>query len=234
MSRLITALVALALLVSAGIRMDPVRPMRVSHNDILPLKTSLNRVAVIGDSYTTGTDLGGLGPNGWTARAWDALATHRVPITADVGAEGGAGYGTRGNRGGLFEDLTARTVRPDDVLVVFFGSRNDQNVDPAQLSILAYGTFQLARRIAPSATFLVIGPPWPTADPPAAIVRIRDALQYQAGVAGAKFVDPIAERWFVKRPELIGADGVHPTDAGHEYMAEKIAPLIAAQLPVRL
>ena len=120
------------------------------------------------------------------------------------------------------------------MLVVFFGSRNDQGVDPAQLSMLAYGTFQLARRIAPSATFLIIGPPWPTANPPAAVVRIRDALQYQAGLAGAKFVDPIAERWFVGQPELIGADGVHPTDAGHEYMADKIAPLIAAAIACAL
>jgi lysophospholipase L1-like esterase len=208
--------------------------MRVSDNDIVGLNTFVNRVAVIGDSYTTGTDIGGLGPRGWTTQAWGDLATSRVPITADVGAEGGAGYGTRGNRGSLFEDLTARTVKPDDKLVVFFGSRNDQNVEPAQLSILAYGTFQLARRIAPSASFLVIGPPWPTANPPANIVRIRDALQYQAGIAGATFIDPIVERWFVGRPELIGADGVHPTDAGHEYMADKIAPLIAAQLPVRL
>jgi hypothetical protein len=235
---LITAVVALALLAGAGVGMNPLDAMRVGHNHshrgVVPLNTSMNRIAVIGDSYTTGTDIGGLGPKGWTARAWRELADFRVPVTADVGAEGGAGYGTRGNRGSLFEDLTARTVRPDDVLVVFFGSRNDQNVDPAQLSVLAYGTFQLARRIAPSATFLVIGPPWPTADPPAAIVRIRDALQYQAGIAGAKFVDPIAERWFVTQPALIGRDGVHPTDAGHEYMADKIAPLIAAQLPVRL
>ncbi|MGZ5398077.1 MAG: Rv0518 family GDSL lipase, partial [Mycobacterium sp.] len=125
MSRLITAMVALALLVSVSGE----HPMRVghndshndSHNDIVPLNTSVNRVAVIGDSYTTGTEMGGLGTKGWTARAWGDLATHRVPITADVGAEGGAGYGTRGNRGSLFEDLTARTVRPDDVLVVFFG-----------------------------------------------------------------------------------------------------------------
>ena len=43
-------------------------------------------------------------------------------------------------------------------------------------------------------------------------------------LAGAAFVDPIAERWFVGQPGLIGADGVHPTDAGHEYMADKIAP----------
>jgi lysophospholipase L1-like esterase len=223
-------MVALALLVSVGAQ----RPIEVSHNDIVALNSSLNRVAVIGDSYTTGGEEGGLGPNGWTAIAWRRLAEHRIPITAEVGAEGGAGYGTRGNRGSVFEDLTAGTVKPDDVLVVFFGSRNDQSVDPTQLSILAYGTFQLARRIAPSAIFLVIAPPWPTADPPAAVVRIRDALQYQAGVAGATFVDPIAEHWFVGLPGLIGADGVHPTDAGHEYMADKIAPLIAAQLPTRL
>ena len=230
MSRLITAMVALALLVNVGVE----GPIGVRHNDIVVLDSSQNRVAVIGDSYTTGGDLGGLGPNGWTARAWKGLAEYRIPITADVGAEGGAGYGTRGNHGSVFEDLTARTVKPDDVLVVFFGSRNDQNVDPARLSILAYGTFGLARRIAPSATFLVIGPPWPTADPPAAIVRIRDALQYQANVAGATFVDPIAEGWFVEQPGLIGADGVHPTDAGHQYMADKIVPLIAAQLPKRV
>jgi lysophospholipase L1-like esterase len=225
-----TAMVALALLVGTFGQY----PIPMGHSEIIALNSSVNHVAVIGDSYTTGTDFGGLGPKGWTARAWRALAAQRMPITADVGAEGGAGYGTRGDRGSLFEDLTARTVKPDDELVVFFGSRNDQGVDPAQVSILAYGTFQLARRIAPSATFLVIGPPWPTADPPAAVVRIRDALRYQAGVAGAVFVDPIAEHWFVGKPGLIGPDGVHPTDAGHDYMATMIAPLIGAQLPQRL
>jgi lysophospholipase L1-like esterase len=207
--------------------------MPVSHKEIVALEFSPNRVAVIGDSYTTGGEEGGLGPQGWTARAWQTLAQTRRLITADVGAEGGAGYGTRGNRGSLFEDLTAATVEPDDALVVFFGSRNDQHVEATQFSILVYGTFQLARRLAPSAKFLVIGPPWPTADPPVEILRIRDTLRYQAGIAGAMFVDPITEGWFVGQPGLIGADGVHPTDAGHAYMAEKIAPLIGAQIPAR-
>lgn len=208
--------------------------MRVSHKEFVALHFVVNRVAVISDSYTTGGEYGGLGQMNWTTRAWQTLARQGMPITADVGAEGGAGYGTRGNRGNLFEDLTAATVRPDDALVVYFGSRNDEAVNPAQLSILAYGTFQLARRIAPSASFLVIGPPWPTAQPPEALLRIRDALQYQAGLAGATFVDPIAEGWFVGQPNLIGSDGVHPTDAGHAYLADKIAPLIAARLPARL
>ena len=47
---------------------------------------------------------------------------------------------------------------------------------------------------------------------------------------GAVFVDPIAEAWFIDRPDLIGPDGIHPTNAGHAYVADKIAPLIAQPL----
>jgi len=206
----------------------------VRHNDIVTLDASRNRIAVVGDSYTAGGELGGLGSKWWTTRAWQLLAREGIPVAPDVAAEGGAGYGARGNHGSVFEDLTADVVKPDDALVVYFGSRNDQGVDPAQLSVLAYGTFQLARRTAPSAKFLVIGPPWPTADPPDPVLKIRDALKYQAGVAGATFIDPISQGWFVGRPDLIGKDGVHPTDAGHAYMAEKIAPLIGAQLTRRI
>jgi lysophospholipase L1-like esterase len=225
-SRLVTFVVAVALLVGAlNAGSTPVR-----HNELRTLDASTNRVAVVGDSYTTGGELGGLGSKGWTTRAWQLLSRQGIAVAPDVAAEGGAGYGTRGNHGSVFEDLTADVVKPDDALVVYFGSRNDQGVDPTQLSVLAWGTFQLARRTAPSAKFLVIGPPWPTADPPDAVLRIRDALKYQAGVAGATFIDPIAQGWFVGRPELIGPDGVHPTDAGHAYMADKIAPLIGSQL----
>ena len=56
-------------------------------------------------------------------------------------------------------------------------------------------------------------------------------LGSEAHAVGAEFVDPIADRWFVDRPDLIGADGVHPTDAGHAYMADKIVPLVSALLP---
>ena len=76
----------------------------------------------------------------------------------------------------------------------------------------------------------MIGPPWPTADVPDSMLRIRDVLNAAARAAGAAFVDPIGDRWFVDRPDLIGPDGVHPNDAGHEYLADKIAPLIRMQL----
>ncbi|BBZ28633.1 hypothetical protein MMAD_29280 [Mycolicibacterium madagascariense] len=192
------------------------------------------RVAVVGDSYTNGTAIGGQGPNAWPVRAWKTLNRQGLNVVADVAAEGRAGYGVRGDQGNLFGDLTARAVKPDDVLVVFYGSRNDQGVDPVTLGGEIGGALALAHAIAPDAKLLVIGPPWPTANVPPSIYSIRDVLSAQALLAGATFFDPIAAGWFVDRPDLIGRDGVHPTNAGHVYMADKIAPLIGAQLPRRV
>jgi lysophospholipase L1-like esterase len=231
-SRLATFVISLTVLVGVVIE-NPAHladPARVRAYDTLTLDFRLNHVAVIGDSYTTGTDEGGRGPKSWTARAWQTLAQRGVRIAADVAAEARAGYDVPGDYGSVFEDLTARAVKPDDVLVVFFGSRNDQGVDPELLTERARDTFDLARRFAPSARFLVIGPPWPTADVPVSMLQIRDVLNAAARAAGAAFVDPIGDRWFVDRPDLIGVDGVHPNDAGHEYLADKIAPLIGTQL----
>ncbi|MBI5737798.1 MAG: SGNH/GDSL hydrolase family protein [Mycolicibacterium neoaurum] len=224
MRRVAVVVVSLALLI-AGV--PPIAPSV----QLAGRESTLSRIAVISDSYTTGTDLGGLGVNGWPSLAWRILAEEGRPVAADVAAEGRAGYGVRGDHNSTFGDLTARAVRPDDAVVVFFGSRNDQPVDAIEVAGLARNAFELARRRAPTARFLVIGPPWPTADVPVRIMQIRDALAIVAQASGARFVDPLVERWFVGRPELIGVDGVHPTDSGHRYIAERIAGLIAAELP---
>lgn len=195
---------------------------------------TVSEIAIIGDSYTAGSTEGGNGPRAWTEIARQILAAEGVEVDADIAAEGGAGYGQRGHAGSVFGDLTARAVRRSDQLVVFFGSRNDQPVDPQRFPGLAADAFRLARMVAPGARLLVIGPPWPTAAPPPAVLTIRDRLREQAAAAGGVFVDPIAEGWFAGRPDLIGADGVHPTDGGHAYLAARIAPLIYDQLTVRI
>jgi GDSL-like lipase/acylhydrolase family protein len=224
--RLATFVISLAVVCGlVSQRPAPARPYQTTSRG-----APVDQIAVIGDSYTTGTDEGGQGPKAWTTRTWLNLAHQGVQIAPDVASEGRAGYVVRGDHGSVFEDLTARAVHPNDALVVFFGSRNDEGVDPLQLAGMAHDTFDLARRIAPSAKLLVIGPPWPTADPPFDVLYVRDTLGDQARDAGAVFVDPIRDGWFVGRPDLIGPDGVHPNDAGHVYMAEKIAPLIHAQL----
>jgi lysophospholipase L1-like esterase len=230
MNRLMTFVVSLTLLVGI-VAAGPPPGQRYA---LLSREAPMYHVAVVGDSYTNGTAIGGQGPKAWTAQAWQDLAGEGVQVAPDVAAEGRAGYGVRGDHGSIFLDLTARAVHPDDALVVFFGSRNDQGVDPATLSQMAHDAFTLARRTAPSASLLVIGPPWPTAAVPPAVLQIRDILKGQAMAVGASFFDPIVAGWFVGRPDLIGPDGVHPNDAGHVYMAQKLAPLINAQLPRRV
>jgi hypothetical protein len=230
-SRLATFIVSIALLVGFLVNVPAVR---TTPYDATTAGTPAIRIAVVGDSYTNGTAIGGQGPHAWPTLAWKSLARRGVQVSADVAAEGRAGYGVRGDQGNLFGDLTPRAVKPDDALVVFYGSRNDQGVDPNVLGGEMFNAFSLAHGIAPNARLLVIGPPWPTADVPPAVLQIRDTLSFQAMLAGATFIDPIAAGWFVDRPDLIGKDGVHPTDAGHAYMADKIAPLIGDQLPRRV
>jgi lysophospholipase L1-like esterase len=65
-------------------------------------------------------------------------------------------------------------------------------------------------------------------------VDIRSAPEGGSGYAirghnGGVFGD-IAERWMADKPQLIGGDGIHPTNEGHEYLAQKIAPLVANAL----
>ena len=83
MSRLVTVIISFALLVGVACQ----RSTPVSHKEILTLDYTANRIAVIGDSYTTGSDEGGNGPKGWTALAWQTLAMQAVQIAADVGAD---------------------------------------------------------------------------------------------------------------------------------------------------
>lgn len=227
----VTLVVLVGALLAPGSTLSKNAPPR---HALVSRESPLYDVAVVGDSYTTGSTEGGNGAQGWTALTWRKLARQGLEVAPSVAAEGRAGYVVRGYQGNVFGDLVPRAVTADDALVVFFGSRNDQGADPLTLAGMTQQSFATARRLAPRARLLVIGPPWPTADVPPAVLQIRDVLRITASMAGATFVDPIAERWFVGGPGLIGADGVHPTDAGHAYMAERIAPLITAELPRRV
>ena len=227
MGRLTTFVVSLALVVGL-FGQHPEQQQRFVTSGLDP---QISRIAVIGDSYTTGVLLGGMGPRNWAPLAFQELAERGVQVDADVVAEGGSGYFARGNQGGIFADLTPRAVRPDDALVVFFGSRNDKDADLRAFTRLSHDALTRARQAAPTARILVIGPPWVNADVPPNLLGVRDILREQAWQVGATFHDPIAEGWFFDRPELIAVDGIHPTDAGHAYLADKIAPLIDAELP---
>ena len=121
------------------------------------------------------------------------------------------------------------TLVEDAEAVIVFGSRNDNSGYAAVLEG-ANATYVTIQRRAPEATVVVIGPPWVNDNPPAWMVEARDAVRDAATARGFRFVDPLADRWFAETPGLIGADNVHPNDAGHAYLAEKLAPLVSEAL----
>jgi lysophospholipase L1-like esterase len=183
------------------------------------------RVLVVGDSYTAGSDEGGQGAAGWPAVVAAELGQG---VSLEVAAAGGSGYVATGHSDQTFTDLVSGAAGGFD-LVVFFGSRND--AAPAeQVQAAATEAVTAARAASPEAGLLVIGPPWVNSSPRPAVQYASVGVEKAATAAGATFVDPLDEGWFYDRPELIGADRVHPTDEGHRYMADLILPKMRAAL----
>lgn len=185
-------------------------------------------ITVVGDSYTAGSDMGGVSTTNWTSLVAQQLQIG--PISIQRSAAGGSGYAVRGPRDTVFDELLISSVGPKTDLIVFFGSINDNGADTSEVGAAAAEAYADARRLAPTAKLIVIGPPWTNAKVPAKVAANSQAIREAAEAAGATWVDPIAERWFFDQPALIGADKTHPTDEGHAYMAKLIYPRIAAAL----
>jgi len=188
-------------------------------------------VAIIGDSYTGGTAIGGQGPDGWPALVTARLRQQGIDIAPSVAADVGSGYATPGTGlGDMFSNQIPKVVRKDDRLVVIFGSGGDPDVAPDQLQPAVRQTLDAVQAAAPKAKVVVIGPVSTNPDPSPSLLQTRDAIKTEADATGAVFVDPIAAKWFINRPDLVGPDGFTPTDAGHAYLADQIAPIVAQQL----
>lgn len=188
------------------------------------------RISVVGDSLTNGSPEGGTGDKRWTAVVQDQLRANGFDVVVNFGAEGASGYVSHGNRGGVFQGKISTTVKTDDSIVIFFGSRNDSRASKGELARATCDAFREAEIAAPRAQLLVIGPIGEYPETRESLVRARDIVRNRAQDLNARFIDPMADGWFSDRQDLIGADGVHPTDDGHAYMAQKIAPVIEQML----
>ncbi|SCX30463.1 Lysophospholipase L1 [Mycolicibacterium fluoranthenivorans] len=188
-------------------------------------------VSIIGDLYTAGSPSEGEGRKSWPSIAEGILRDQGVRITLNIGAKRGSGYAWHSwPRSVVFIDQVRQVVGSNTKLVIIFGSASDQGNPPSQLNLLVEHTLAEAKAKAPNAKLLIIGPAWALDDPPSGLLQARDVVKAQAEAAGALFVDPLAEAWFAGKPELLGKDGDRPNDAGHVFMAEQIAPLMAQLL----
>jgi lysophospholipase L1-like esterase len=180
-------------------------------------------VTVIGDSFTAGSAM----DSGPTSR-WPSLVTRELGIRANNLAIGSVGYKAANDKG---ETITSQAdgIPEDTNAVVFFGGRNDTEPKEA-IQEAAATAYAAALQAVPANKIVVIGPTWPTANPPRNILADRDATKAAAELVGIRFVDPLTEGWMVGMPALIGVDKVHPTNEGHVYLKDKIAPIVAELL----
>jgi len=186
-------------------------------------------VVVVSDSITGGSAIGGVGPDGWPEIVWARLRAGGITTIPEVSGEGGSGYVQRGPRGTVFGEEAARLIGAEDSVIVFFGSRNDVAKPISAIAAAQHEAFADARRVAPTAVLIVIGPISPDPARHDSVLKIRDTLHQQASEAHAVWVDPIAEGW-LSTPGAIGSDGRHPTNAGHRELADRIAPIIRTAL----
>lgn len=194
--------------------------------------SQIGLVSIIGDSYSSGSEE----DSGRESLWWNRLATE-LTFRTQVLAVGGSGYvavSPEDKAAGTFLNR-ANEVAKNARAVLVFGSRNDEppSAQPSEVGQAASAVIAEVRRRAPGARIVMIGPPWTGDNPPNWLVSDRDAIRAEANQAGVEFLDPIAGKWFWDTHGLIGSDGIHPNDAGHAYMADRMRSVVLQAVTIR-
>ncbi|NUS56453.1 MAG: SGNH/GDSL hydrolase family protein [Streptomycetaceae bacterium] len=169
-------------------------------------------VLVIGDSYTDGSDMN-------TGPEWPDIIAKKRGWLLYEDAVGGTGYVNNGQtvrfgaHARIPHDLDV--YAPDAVIVA--GGLNDRTYSPAAVARAARRDLAELRAGFPHADIVVFSPFSP--GPPPADLRTLDAkLRGVARSLGLAYIDVTRDL----PASLVGSDGTHPTDQGHEHLAARI------------
>ncbi|GAA4384112.1 hypothetical protein GCM10023147_04090 [Tsukamurella soli] len=173
-------------------------------------------VAVVGASIADGM---GAPPGG----GWAELLADDLGVRADVSADPGAGFVARGvaKEGPMWRLLPALQldrVHPDVVLVQ--AGHNDVGEPLLPVIVSVTRLFEAIHTLTPDSVIGLISV-FPTGDEPSAAARTTDAAIVAAARTAVPDVfvfDPITGRWHFPRLR----DGLHPTEAGHEWIAQRL------------
>jgi lysophospholipase L1-like esterase len=172
----------------------------------------------LGDSFTSGWNGGGIGARGWPRLVGAARGWKTVNL-----AVAGTGFVNPGWTKQPIEALVASAVHQHPDVIVLAGGHNDSRWSVSATAGAADDAIDRLRASAPDALLVVVGPIWQDGNPPRRCLALRDRLRDKAAEVGAVFIDPLADGWFSGRAHrLIGPDGVHPTDAGHRLIANRV------------
>lgn len=153
---------------------------------------------------------------------------------------GAAGAGRTNFQGRVMADVVAN--RPEYVLIA--GGINDAGYASNDVYTAATQLYVTIRTNLPHTRIFAVGPWWPrTPDPvgDANVFAAMYAISNACVTAGVTlFIDDLSDPWitgYYSQPgsgnavNYIGPDGTHPTDAGHWYLAYRLAAVIGPQTP---
>ncbi len=182
------------------------------------------KAVFLGDSYTTGMNGAGIGRRGWPAIVARTLGWRMANL-----AVAGTGFMNPGWTNQPVGTRVAAAIRQKPDVVVIAAGHNDSRWSAATTARAADAVLDRLHRALPEAVLVVVAPIWSNGTPPTRCLDLRDHLRRTARSIHAIFVDPLADRWFSgTRQRLIGPDGIHPTDSGHRFIADRILEAIAA------
>lgn len=185
------------------------------------------QIDIVGDSYVAGSAEGGTGAENWTKLIGSRFNARGQQVEMNVMALPGSGYLARGSTDLVFRETATLRLRPTADVVMVFGSRNDGRQTDKAMYQAAKSLYSDIHEIAPQAKVVVVGPAWVDAEVPDFIAANNVTMARAAEEENVQYIDALAEGWFAGSEEgLIGEDGIHPTDAGHAYLAGKLFPVL--------
>jgi lysophospholipase L1-like esterase len=182
-------------------------------------------LAVIGASFSAGVGAGSPG------NAWPEVVARSLGWRLAVSADSGAGYvnpglGDRGPFARLAADLDLRQLHPS--VVIIQGGHDDIGEPPSLVSERVTRLIDLVRTASPESrvdllTVFSIGD-----RPSPAAVATDTAIVTAARQAdpGIVVFDPLTGHW--RFPRI--ADHLHPSPAGHRWIADQLIPTLRRQV----
>lgn len=189
--------------------------------------------AWLGDSLTEGAEVA-------EAERFATLTSAAFGWIPANRGRGGTGYLAPGPTGSPehapFTERVAEIVADAPEVVIVSGGNNDAVLGTSDDELRAAVTATIAplREALPDAAIYVVGPFWPDNVPPEAVLGVRQVVAQVAAEVGVPFIDPLEDEWITGGIELgndadvIGPDGIHPSAAGHAYIAERLVAELTA------
>jgi lysophospholipase L1-like esterase len=202
------------------------------------------RLMVLGDSIPDGSAQNtGAGAGTWFAR------TARLLGVTDAWEQGrgGTGYITAGSYATFGTRLAADVIAWTPDRLIISGGYNDSGGDQGAIATAAASLYAATKAGLPNCQVYVIGCWSPTGSPGTGVTNTDTTLRTAAAAAGFPFISPVTGSVYAASGALvathgafittanaasyIGADAIHPNDAGHVYLSRRIAGAIRELMP---